>query len=166
MNYRIKVNLGMTDGILLVAIFAILGFFCACIGIAAPVSIVFLVPFYSLMVLIYSIKHILESIQIIEDKDKNEIINSDKVEELRISKSKKEIVPKIDFSETKIEELEKIYDILATEEEKENFLNSLKNNKEIKEREKFFKDLDNSVVEELAKTDIVAKYILKKRKNK
>ena len=153
MSYKIKVNLGISDCFKLLFLFLIMAIGCNVIGVIIPITIPFLVPFYCLAVLIYSAKCILESIKIIEDnievKDQNKKINTK---------------PNSGFSNLKIEELDKIYNSLAGEEEKKQFLKTLNNNPLVKEKENLFKDLPDEVIEELSETDMIAKYILMKRR--
>lgn len=163
MNYKIKVNLGVSDCFSMLFIFLVITLICGIIGgvlgALIPIMLPITIAFYSLAVLLYSIKRILESITIIgEEQKENKNFSTQVNKETEKATS--------NFFNLKVEELEKIYITLAGKEEKERFVKALDDNKAVRERAKLFKELPDETLEELAETDMIAKYVLLKRNKK
>lgn len=152
MNYKIKVNLGIKDCFGLLFLFLGVFLLCSIIEFMIPIVMPFSTIFCCLVTAMYFIKRVLESIQIVAD---GPVIQKKEINTNSNSGT---------FNQ-RIEELENKYHSLNSEEEKIEFLKTLNNNPTIKDREQVFKDFPDETIEELSESDMIAKYILLKRKN-
>lgn len=171
MEYKIKVNLGLKDAFFLVFIYLISGVIFAIIGgllFFIPFAPAFIVAVYSLFILIYSIKYILEATKItredVEISNKTTIIQEKKqnIYTSTTSNMENKFTKSDEFSK-----LEKEYYSTNSEELKKEIREKLLKSKEfeIKEQE-YCLDDEATLIALMEAEDIFAELELYKRNKK